>query len=92
MNGFLYQGMKEIIFNKAGVIPKETHFHTQVRHYSLLEIMKQDADAKVQCGFWPRENISSRKPGYMAYKVRLTFPLMDSHPRAAASPKAEFYK
>ena len=54
--------------------------------------MKQDADVKVQCGFQSRENLSSREQGHTAYKVWLTFPLMDCHGRAAASPVAEFYK
>lgn len=54
--------------------------------------MKQDAGVKIQCGFQSRENISSRKQGHTAYKVWLTFHLMDCHRRAAASPVAEFNK
>lgn len=92
-NGFLHQRRKKIIFHKARMIKKKkNHFHTGARYYVLLEIMKQDEDVKVRCGFQSRENIGSRKQSHTAYKVWLPFPLTNCHRRAAASPVAEFYK
>lgn len=69
INEFFYQRRKKLSFIKLEWWKKKNHFHTHATHYVLLEIMKQDADVKVWCGFQSRENVGSRKESHTVYSL-----------------------